>query len=63
MAGLSAEGVTEISNIEHIDRGYEEIEQKLIGLGADIERIDENGKTRRLQLVTSGQRTAAGAGL
>ena len=63
VAGLSAEGVTEISNIEHIDRGYEEIEQKLIGLGADIERIDENGKTRRLQLVTSGQRTAAGAGL
>ncbi len=53
IAGLIAEGVTEISNVEFIDRGYEDIEHKLVGLGADIERVDENGKTRRLKLVSS----------
>jgi len=41
LAGLVAEGVTEISNIEHIDRGYEEIEEKLNSLGASIKRIEE----------------------
>ena len=63
VAGLSAEGITEISNVDHIDRGYEDIERKLVDLGADIERIDENGKSRRLKLVTSRQRAAVGAGL
>lgn len=53
IAGLIAEGVTEISNVEFIDRGYEDIEHKLVGLGADIERIDENGKTHRLKIVSS----------
>lgn len=51
IAGLIAEGVTEITNIEFIDRGYEQIEYKLVGLGADIERVDKNGKTLRLKLV------------
>jgi UDP-N-acetylglucosamine 1-carboxyvinyltransferase len=37
-AGLAAEGETEISGVEHIDRGYENIVQKLQGLGARIER-------------------------
>ncbi len=53
IAGLMADGVTEISNVKYIDRGYEAIEQKLVSLGADIERVDANGKTRRLSLVTS----------
>lgn len=39
VAGLAAEGTTEISRIYHIDRGYEEIEKRLIPLGARIERI------------------------
>lgn len=39
MAGLSAEGVTEIHDIEHIQRGYCNFEQKLNGLGADITRV------------------------
>jgi UDP-N-acetylglucosamine 1-carboxyvinyltransferase len=39
LAGLAAEGTTELSEIYHIDRGYVNIEKKLRNLGADIERI------------------------
>ncbi len=39
VAGLIAEGDTIIDRIYHIDRGYETIEEKLAGLGADIQRI------------------------
>jgi UDP-N-acetylglucosamine 1-carboxyvinyltransferase len=38
VAGLAAEGVTDIQRVYHLDRGYERIEEKLLGLGADIER-------------------------
>jgi UDP-N-acetylglucosamine 1-carboxyvinyltransferase len=38
LAGLKADGVTEISDIHHIDRGYENIEQKFAQLGAKIYR-------------------------
>jgi UDP-N-acetylglucosamine 1-carboxyvinyltransferase len=39
LAGLAAEGQTVISRIYHLDRGYDNIEQKLSGLGADIRRV------------------------
>ena len=39
IAALAAKGETEISRIYHIDRGYEKIEQKFRGLGADIHRV------------------------
>ncbi|WKZ32442.1 MAG: UDP-N-acetylglucosamine 1-carboxyvinyltransferase [Thermodesulfobacteriota bacterium] len=39
LAGLVADGLTEVSRIYHLDRGYEKIEEKLMALGADIERI------------------------
>lgn len=39
IAGLMGEGVTEITDIEHIDRGYPHIEDKFRALGADINRI------------------------
>jgi UDP-N-acetylglucosamine 1-carboxyvinyltransferase len=39
LAGLVAEGRTEIDRIYHIDRGYEAIEEKLSGLGAAIKRV------------------------
>lgn len=39
IAGLVAEGTTEITSIEHIDRGYPHIENKFRALGADIRRI------------------------
>ncbi len=39
IAGLVADGTTEISRVYHMDRGYEGIEEKFSGLGADISRI------------------------
>lgn len=39
IAGLVANGTTEIENIELIDRGYENVVEKLTGLGADIKRL------------------------
>jgi UDP-N-acetylglucosamine 1-carboxyvinyltransferase len=39
LAGLVAEGTTEVERIYHIDRGYECIEEKLQGLGAQIRRV------------------------
>ena len=38
LAGLAAEGVTEIHRVYHLDRGYERIEEKLVRLGAEIRR-------------------------
>lgn len=38
-AGLFADGITKISKIHHIDRGYEDIEKNLRSVGADIRRI------------------------
>ncbi len=40
LAGLVAEGETLVQRIYHLDRGYEKIEQKLLVLGADIQRIN-----------------------
>ena len=39
IAGLVAQGETEVNRIYHLDRGYERIEDKLGGLGANIERV------------------------
>jgi len=41
IAALAAEGVTEIGNVRHIDRGYERIDERLRDLGARIEREDD----------------------
>ena len=41
IAGIAAEGKTEVYNLEHIDRGYENIEEKFRKLGAKIERVSE----------------------
>lgn len=41
LAGLIAEGITEVSEIYHIDRGYPQIERDLRSLGAKIERVEE----------------------
>ena len=40
IAGLMADGVTEITDIHHIDRGYENFEQKFASLGGDIKRVE-----------------------
>jgi UDP-N-acetylglucosamine 1-carboxyvinyltransferase len=44
IAALCAEGQSEISNIEQIDRGYESIEHKLQSLGAKVERFNDDCK-------------------
>ncbi|MBQ3414136.1 MAG: UDP-N-acetylglucosamine 1-carboxyvinyltransferase [Clostridia bacterium] len=41
IAGIVAEGTTEIYNLEHIDRGYENIEEKFRNIGANIKRVTE----------------------
>jgi UDP-N-acetylglucosamine 1-carboxyvinyltransferase len=40
LAGLAATGTSVVSGIEHVDRGYEQIEAKLVALGAQINRIE-----------------------
>ncbi len=39
LAGLAAEGETVLNRVYHLDRGYERLEEKLRGVGADIERV------------------------
>jgi len=41
IAALAASGTTEIHRVYHLDRGYEDLDQKLLGLGARISRADE----------------------
>jgi UDP-N-acetylglucosamine 1-carboxyvinyltransferase len=51
IAGLATEGVTEIEEIERIDRGYEDVVEKLTSLGADIKRIYTPDNTEILKLA------------
>jgi UDP-N-acetylglucosamine 1-carboxyvinyltransferase len=39
VAGLAAEGETIVSGVHHVDRGYDDLVGRLVGIGADIERI------------------------
>ena len=41
IAGLAAQGATQVNRIYHVDRGYEKIDEKLRKLGARIERVQE----------------------
>ncbi len=41
LAGLAAEGTTIVNRVYHLDRGYERLDERLIQLGAKIERVDE----------------------
>ncbi|HOY68711.1 MAG TPA: UDP-N-acetylglucosamine 1-carboxyvinyltransferase [Candidatus Ozemobacteraceae bacterium] len=43
LAGVMAEGRTEVSNVYHIDRGYEDLVGRVRSLGASIERVEDNG--------------------
>jgi UDP-N-acetylglucosamine 1-carboxyvinyltransferase len=53
LAGLVAQGETIIERVYHIDRGYERIEAKLRGVGADIERIRESVTTPLSEVAPS----------
>jgi UDP-N-acetylglucosamine 1-carboxyvinyltransferase len=44
IAALAADGISEIGNIRQIDRGYEQIDERLRALGAQIERVSAEGK-------------------
>jgi UDP-N-acetylglucosamine 1-carboxyvinyltransferase len=39
VAGLAAEGETTVSGVHHVDRGYDDLVGRLVGIGADIERL------------------------
>lgn len=41
LAGLAAEGQTTIRRVYHLDRGYETLDKRLVALGADIERVND----------------------
>jgi UDP-N-acetylglucosamine 1-carboxyvinyltransferase len=41
LAGLAAEGETNVSRIYHLDRGFDRLEEKLSRVGADIARVSE----------------------
>ena len=41
LAGMAAENQTELSGIEHLERGYENLEAQLVRLGAKIERVTQ----------------------
>lgn len=50
IAALAADGVSEIEDIEYIQRGYEDFEGKLHGLGAVIERVDSDREAQKFKL-------------
>jgi len=51
VAGLMAEGATEIANVHYIDRGYERLEEKLRDLGADIKRVEVEDYSPMIEMV------------
>ena len=42
IAGLAAEGETQVGRVYHLDRGYERLEEKLGRLGADVRRVRQS---------------------
>ena len=52
IAGLAAEGVTTISDIKYVERGYENISEKFRALGADFQKVESTEP--RLTVVTAG---------
>jgi len=53
IAGLAAEGITEIDDIYYIERGYEALPEKLAGLGAKIEKISSEDQARKFTFKVS----------
>ena len=50
IAALAAEGISEIDDIEYIQRGYEDFEGKLSALGAVIARVDSERELQKFKL-------------
>jgi len=55
LAGLTAKGITTMSGVHHLSRGYESIQKKLVDMGASIEYMDESLFTRRQETGKCGQ--------
>lgn len=55
LAGLSAEGITTVDDIEFILRGYESFEKKLQGLGAVIEVVDDEREAQKFRLESADE--------
>lgn len=50
IAGLAAEGITIVDDIVYIQRGYENFEEKLRGLGAEIEKVSSEKEIQKFKL-------------
>ena len=53
IAGLVADGITVVSDIQYIQRGYEDFEGKLSGLGAQIEKVSSEHELQKFILRVS----------
>jgi UDP-N-acetylglucosamine 1-carboxyvinyltransferase len=53
IAGLCADGVTVVDDIHYIERGYEDFEKKLAGLGAQIEKVASEKELQKFMLKVS----------
>ena len=51
LAGLTADGMTEVTQLTHLDRGYVDFAGKLANLGADIKRLDKHGNETTEKVV------------
>ncbi|MFC4354137.1 UDP-N-acetylglucosamine 1-carboxyvinyltransferase [Chryseomicrobium palamuruense] len=51
LAGLVADGITRVTELKHLDRGYVNFDKKLAALGADVERVGSESAERETQLV------------
>ena len=58
LAALVAKGETVVDRIYHIDRGYENIEEKLVGLGARIHRVSGSEQVPELERMPESDRVA-----
>ena len=52
IAGLAAEGITVVDDIYYIERGYEDFDVKLRGIGAQIEKAESEKDIKKFQLKT-----------
>ena len=51
LTGLVADGMTRVTELKHLDRGYVDFHHKLAGLGADIERIREISEEQQEKML------------
>ena len=58
LAGLAADGLTEILRLYHLDRGYERLEDKLSALGARVARVPDDMRVRPGTIPAAGRRAA-----